>query len=112
MFFLAANLTSWGFQDCSRDPNNGSFGSALPRLLLRHLPRHYPADNVYSLFPFFTPEVNKKNMKKLQLEKLYTYDRPKPMPSSKVVDTAAGVDFVLADSSKFKLITGALTLGE
>ena len=39
----AANLTAWGFQDCARDPNNGAFGAAIPRLLFRHLPRHYPA---------------------------------------------------------------------
>ena len=37
------NLTSWGYQDCVRDPDNGAFGAALPRLLMRHLPRHYPA---------------------------------------------------------------------
>lgn len=41
--FTPANLTSWGFQDCVRDPNNGAFGAALPKLLMRHLPRHYPA---------------------------------------------------------------------
>ena len=41
--YVAANLTSWGFQDCARDPNNGAFGAALPRLLFRHLPRYYPA---------------------------------------------------------------------
>lgn len=38
----ASNLTAWGYQDCARDPNNGAFGAAIPRLLSRHLPRHYP----------------------------------------------------------------------
>lgn len=37
----AANLTAWGIQDCARDPDNGAFGAALPKLLFRHLPRHY-----------------------------------------------------------------------
>ena len=41
--YTPENLTSWGFQDCVRDPNNGAFGAALPTLLMRHLPRHYPA---------------------------------------------------------------------
>ena len=45
-FNAAANLTTWGFQDCARDPDNGAFGAALPRLLMRHLPRHYPAVRV------------------------------------------------------------------
>ena len=40
------NLTSWGYQDCVRDPNNGAFGAALPKLLMRHLPRHYPAVSI------------------------------------------------------------------
>ena len=47
--FTPANLTSWGFQDCVRDPNNGAFGAALPKLLMRHLPRHYPAVRPSSL---------------------------------------------------------------
>ena len=59
----AANLTTWGYQDTQRDPNNGGFGgesknndviltlassltlsscTAVPKLLMRHLPRHYP----------------------------------------------------------------------
>ena len=51
--FTPANLTCWGFQDCVRDPNNGAFGAALPKLLMRHLPRHYPSvsDPVLFLAP-------------------------------------------------------------
>jgi linoleate 10R-lipoxygenase len=36
------NLTSWGFQDCFRDPHNGGLGGEMPKLLERHLPNHYP----------------------------------------------------------------------
>ena len=59
MSTLAANLTSWGYQDCQRDMSNGGGGggreyytqkvcivanasSLVPKLLLRHLPRHFP----------------------------------------------------------------------
>lgn len=54
--FTPANLTSWGFQDCVRDPNNGAFGAALPKLLMRHLPRHYPAVSslICSLFLYWS----------------------------------------------------------
>ncbi|KAG6890061.1 hypothetical protein C0992_003159 [Termitomyces sp. T32_za158] len=38
----AANLTTWGFYDCQRDMNNGGLGGQIPKLLLRHLPRHFP----------------------------------------------------------------------
>lgn len=97
-------MTTWGFQDCSRDPNNGAFGAALPKLLMRHLPRHYPGDSVYSLFPFFTPAVMKENLTKLKLVDQYTGmdgKRPQPLPVPKVVDTIAGLKYVLADPKTF-----------
>lgn len=33
--FTPYNLTSWGFNDCQRDPNAFGFGSTLGRLFLR-----------------------------------------------------------------------------
>lgn len=54
----AGNLTAWGFQDCARDTNNGAFGAALPRLLFRNLPRHYPAVRASSI-PFPLPAIVK-----------------------------------------------------
>lgn len=99
---LAANLTAWGFQDCARDPNNGALGAALPKLLFRNLPRHYPADSIYGFYPFFTPTVNKSNLQKLGTDKMYTFDRPKAAPVPKVVDTMEGVKFVLGNTNTFK----------
>ncbi|CAL1708758.1 unnamed protein product [Somion occarium] len=104
--YTPANLTTWGFQDCARDPNNGAFGAALPKLLFRHLPRHYPANNVYALFPFFTPEVTRQNLTKLGVADQYSYDRPKAQPIPKVVDTLAGIRYVFADYQKFKTTYG------
>ncbi|EPS97159.1 hypothetical protein FOMPIDRAFT_95975 [Fomitopsis schrenkii] len=94
-------LTSWGFQDCVRDPDNGGFGAALPKLLFRHLPRHYPANSVYALFPFFTPEVTRKNLTKLGLADKYAYERPVTQPVPKVLNTLTGIRHVFADPSKF-----------
>ncbi|EJC98652.1 heme peroxidase [Fomitiporia mediterranea MF3/22] len=96
------NLTSWGIQDCVRDPNNGAFGAALPKLLMRHLPRHYPADNVYGLFPFFTPDVTKQNLAKLGIADKYKYNRPVATPVPKVLNTLMGIRYVFNDSKKFK----------
>ena len=39
--FTPSFLTAWGYQDTKRDPNNGGLGGAFPKLLTRHLPRHY-----------------------------------------------------------------------
>ena len=105
-FHTAANLTTWGFQDCARDPNNGAFGAALPKLLFRHLPRHYPANSAYALFPFFTPPTTKDNLTKLGVANKYDFARPKPQPIPKVVDTISGIRYVFADYNKFKTTYG------
>ena len=88
--------------DFYRDPNNGAFGAALPKLLFRHLPRHYPANSVYGLFPFFTPDTNKKTLQKLGIADKYDFNRPKPVPIPKVVDTIPGIRRVFEDSVTFK----------
>ncbi|KDN34438.1 hypothetical protein RSAG8_12470, partial [Rhizoctonia solani AG-8 WAC10335] len=62
--FTPANLTSWGMKDVQRDPNNLAFGAYLPKLLIRSLPRHYPENSIYSLFPFFTPTQSKANLER------------------------------------------------
>ncbi|GJE97837.1 heme peroxidase [Phanerochaete sordida] len=102
--YTPANLTTWGFQDCSRDPNNGAFGAALPKLLMRHLPRHYPGDSVYSLFPFFTPEIMKTNLAKLKIVQNYSGmdgKRPQPLPVPTVVDTIKGLECIFKNPSTF-----------
>ena len=102
----AANLTTWGFQDCARDPNNGAFGAALPKLLFRHLPRHYPANSVYGLYPFSIPDVTRKNLTKLGIAGQYNFDRPKAQPIPKVVDTLQGIRYVFNDPIKYNTIYG------
>lgn len=105
---IAANLTAWGFQDCARDFSNGAFGAALPKLLFRHLPRHYPGNSVYGLYPFFTPTVTKSNLTNLEKKGIiasisdYKFERPKALPIPKVVDTLAGIRYVFDDFNKFK----------
>lgn len=104
LYSTASNLTVWGFQDCARDPNNGAYGAALPKLLMRHLPRHYPGDSIYSLFPFFTPAQTQQNLAKHKITEMYALDRPKAMPRPKVVDSLSGVRAVLADAKKFEVV--------
>lgn len=102
-FAAAANLTSWGYLDCARDPNNGAFGAALPKLLMRHLPRHYPANSVYSLFPFFTPATTAQNLTNLGIVSQYSLTPPVVVPIPKVVETIQGIDFVFsASNDRFK----------
>ncbi|KAH8111877.1 heme peroxidase [Phellopilus nigrolimitatus] len=102
--YTPTNLTSWGYQDCARDPDNGAFGAALPRLLFRHLPRHYSANNVYALFPFFTPQVTFQNLTKLGIAEKYDFNRPKTTPIPKVLNTLTGIRYVFNDFKKFHQI--------
>ncbi|KAG6917742.1 hypothetical protein DXG01_001280 [Tephrocybe rancida] len=102
--FTPNNLTTWGFYDCQRDMNNGSGGGIIPKLMLRHLPRHFPWNSVYSLYPFFTPEKMKESLTHQKLDKKYTFDHPKTLPVPKVLNTFAGIKTVFNDPTNFKTI--------
>ncbi|TFK85570.1 heme peroxidase [Polyporus arcularius HHB13444] len=106
--YTPANLTAWGFQDCARDPNNGAFGAAIPRLLFRHLPRYYPANSVYGLFPFFTPEVTKSNLQKLGIVSSYEFGRPVTKPVEKIVETVNDINAILADKVHYQVPESSL----
>ncbi|KAK7681445.1 hypothetical protein QCA50_015537 [Cerrena zonata] len=98
------NLTTWGYQECARDPTNGAYGSAIPKLLLRHLPRHYPSNSIYALFPFFTPQRATEILTGLGVVGKYDRKRPsRPTPIPKVVDTIAGIDYVFSNPDKYKV---------
>ncbi|RDB16366.1 Psi-producing oxygenase A [Hypsizygus marmoreus] len=102
--FTPANLTAWGFQDCQRDMNNGGYGGQIPKLLIRHLPRHYPFNSVYSLFPFFVPSKMKATLTKQGLSGKYTFDRPLALPIPKILNTFTGIKHVFSDPSRFKIM--------
>ncbi|KAF5372301.1 hypothetical protein D9615_009236 [Tricholomella constricta] len=102
--FTPINLTTWGFYDCQRDMNNGAQGAIIPKLLLRHLPRHFPWNSVYSLFPFFTPSKMKDSLTRQGLAAKYTFDHPKTLPVPKVLNTFTGIKAVWSDPTRFKVI--------
>ncbi|CDO73377.1 hypothetical protein BN946_scf185013.g11 [Trametes cinnabarina] len=106
--YTPGNLTAWGFQDCARDPNNGAFGAALPRLLFRGLPRHYPASSSYALFPFFTPEVTKTNLTNLHILGSYDLSRPVPQPQPLVIESVDEVTRILTDGQRYKVFDNDL----
>jgi len=101
--FTPFNLTSWGFQDCQFDKDDGSYGGMLTKLLFRTLPDYYPAGSTFAHFPFLVPDVIKKCMEKHLVNRLdkYTWIRP-PVPKGFVtVDTYDGVSQVTTEKSKF-----------
>ncbi|KAF5370929.1 hypothetical protein D9615_009815 [Tricholomella constricta] len=102
--FTPINLTTWGFHDCQRDMNNGGLGGQIPKLLLRHLPRHFPWNSVYSLYPFFTPDHMKESLTRQKLAHKYTFDHPSALRIPKVLDTFTAIKSVFGDSKRFKVI--------
>ncbi|KAK0467084.1 linoleate diol synthase [Desarmillaria tabescens] len=93
--FTPANLTSWGFADCQRDPKAFGFGSALGKLFLRTLPHEFGenGNSVYAFFPLMTPESMKVHLTKMGVVDQYDLTRP--------VKKAPGVVTFASGSTKY-----------
>ncbi|CAE6450365.1 unnamed protein product [Rhizoctonia solani] len=104
--FTPERLTSWGFEDVRRDPNNGAFGAYLPKLLMRTFPRHYTYNSAYGLFPFFTPETTKQNLTKLKLVDQYDFARPHEAPIPKPLNNFTAINYVSNEITKYKVPYG------
>ncbi|KDR73404.1 hypothetical protein GALMADRAFT_142500 [Galerina marginata CBS 339.88] len=99
--FTPINMTTWGFHDSQRDMNNEA---KEVKLLLRNVPRHFPWNSVYSLFPFFTPPHMQTSLTRQGLQAKYDFDAPKTIPVPIVLNTLTGIKTVFSDSSRFKVI--------
>lgn len=98
------NLTSWGYQDCFPEKNDGSYGGMLTRLLYRTLPGCYPPGSVYAHFPFMVPEKVKGYLAKLVDSPVSSYSfmrPPVPLPVE-VVESFKGVRGVLDRKDVFE----------
>ncbi|KJA20426.1 hypothetical protein HYPSUDRAFT_166972 [Hypholoma sublateritium FD-334 SS-4] len=102
--FTPGNLTTWGFYDCQRDMTNGGGGSMIPKLLLRHLPKQYTWNSVYSLWPFFTPQKMAESLTRQGIASKYTFERPKPQSDPVLLTTFTGISTVFSDPGRFKNI--------
>ncbi|KAF8878552.1 heme peroxidase [Infundibulicybe gibba] len=110
--FTPANLTTWGYLDCQREPNNGGFGGEMPKLLMRHLPRHYPFNSVYGCFPFFTPEKMKDSLTKQGIADRYVFERPITTRVPKILNTFTGIKYVFNDPTRFHTVYDMKGLGD
>ncbi|KAF8210021.1 heme peroxidase [Mycena galopus ATCC 62051] len=97
--FTPGNLTAWGYHDCQGDTHNGAF--VLPKLLVRHLPRHYPFNSVYGCFPFSTPRSTEQSLATQALAPQYTFRRLNSAPKPKILSNHTAIQYVLADSLRF-----------
>jgi hypothetical protein len=97
----AFNLTTWGFNDCKFDPDDGSYGGMLTKLLYRTLPDYFPASSAYAHFPFLVPSYLKDYLvqKNDKTVNNYTWTRPGQPSSTITIDTYVAVNEIVTDSS-------------
>ncbi|KAI9695134.1 MAG: hypothetical protein M1820_008902 [Bogoriella megaspora] len=102
------NLTNWGFSEQQSDIAI-DHGCVFYKLFLRAFPNHFKPDSVYAHYPMTIPSENKKILKNLHHDALYSFDRPAPtLPRTNIV-TYAGAKFVLERQQEFKVTWGAAT---
>ncbi|GAA6048556.1 hypothetical protein JCM3770_006551 [Rhodotorula araucariae] len=102
--FNTATLTSWGFQDVQCDPQGGSYGGLVGRLLMRNLPHNYTANSSYALFPFSTPPTVKNILTKNGVLAKYDLRAPTSLPPVHGVFTYKACLDVLADPKTFGVV--------
>ncbi|TRM59046.1 heme peroxidase [Schizophyllum amplum] len=99
-----SNLSRWGYKYSHVDPEDGSVGGILTRMLFSTLPDHYPPRSAYTHFPFLDPEYMKKEMKQRGDKNFdrYTWERPAPPSPLIVLKTwDEAVDVLQTQRSRF-----------
>ncbi|PFH51655.1 hypothetical protein AMATHDRAFT_58795 [Amanita thiersii Skay4041] len=101
--FTPGNLTSWGYQDCQYDRNDGSYGGLLTKLFYRTLPDYFPSGSAYAHFPFLDPVWMHDHLSKERKEVVnqYNWTRPQLIPPSIPIESHEGVNQVLSSGSEF-----------
>ena len=113
------NLTSWGYQDCFPEKNDGAYGGVLTKLLYRTLPNSYTARSTYARFPFVVPSTMRDYLAKLVDSPVqeYTFNRPpvalpvvvaKDYRSVSIVSKSG--EFVSRPREKLESLAGVSTL--
>ncbi|KZP00813.1 heme peroxidase [Calocera viscosa TUFC12733] len=77
--FTPYNCTAWGYQDVAINPEDGSYGGPLTKLLLRNLPGQYQSGDAYVHFPFLVPTDVQKAMEKRRDPIISKYNWAKPL---------------------------------
>lgn len=85
------SLTSWGFNEVQYDLNV-NHGCVFYKLFLRAFPDHFKQNSVYAHYPMVIPSENRRILKAIKRDHLFTWDRPAYTPASLGVDSSDGGD--------------------
>ncbi|KAB8262111.1 heme peroxidase [Aspergillus pseudonomiae] len=102
------NLTNFGFANTVPDFSVAG-GGLMYKLLLRAFPGWYTPNSVYTLFPFTTPEQNRKVFEKSKTADGLEFVRPKYESQPTAVTSWQGVTQVLNDQKAFRVPWGPHT---
>ncbi|KAG6856837.1 hypothetical protein H0H87_012895 [Tephrocybe sp. NHM501043] len=104
--FTPGKLTHWGIKDCVTLTENGGFNTWLPKLLQRNLPRNYPYDNIYSVFPLSCPATTRDILNaQTEISGLYSYERPM-IQTIRTLDTKQAISHVFNNAKTYPTIYG------
>ena len=103
MVCVVYNLTSWGYQDCFSEKNDGAYGGVLSKLLYRTLPNSYASRSAYARFPFMVPKTMEGYLENLvdSPVKEYTFRRPAPALPVYVASDYSSVKLILERNKDF-----------
>lgn len=93
------SLTSWGFNEVQYDLNV-NHGCVFYKLFIRAFPDHFKQNSVYAHYPMVIPSENRRILKSLKRDHLFTWDRPAHTPASLEVDSSDGCDDTTAAWSR------------
>ncbi|KAH9821510.1 heme peroxidase [Melampsora americana] len=72
-------MTNWGLADCQPDPQNGSLGGMLEKLIRENLPNQYAFNDCALLFPFIIPRHSYSVMQQISHQKALNYEIDPPI---------------------------------
>ncbi|KAA8898494.1 putative fatty acid oxygenase PpoA [Sphaerosporella brunnea] len=103
--FTPANLTNWGFNEVSTNPDLVN-GRVIYKLLYTAFPGWYRADSVYAMFPFTVPVETKEILENLGTVDDFDFTTPSFVPDWTPIFSYKGVVNVLEDPSRFRVPWG------
>ncbi|KAF2668697.1 heme peroxidase [Microthyrium microscopicum] len=95
-------LTNWGYSEAASDVTIDN-GAVFYKLFLNAFPHHFKPNSVYIHYPLTIPSEMQKVLTNLERGPNYSYDRPKRLPSTKVISSYATVKAILTNTEAFKV---------
>lgn len=103
--YTAGNLTNWGIQEASSDPNivHGCVGY---KLILKAFPNHFKSNSVYAMYPLTIPSENHRILTALGTVGDFDFSPPKYTPVRIPISSYAATKQILNCAEHFKVTWG------